>query len=86
MRVSHVAFDPANLTTVINSAMNILRYNVLGLNGTRQARFSGNPYGNRGRLVLRLVERSAAEHFDQALRRRPGGDRRDGRRTRPTAT
>ena len=31
MRVSHAAFDPANLPTVVNSAVNILRYNVVGL-------------------------------------------------------
>ncbi len=48
MRVSHAAFDPANLPTVINSAVNILRYNVVGLRNAQQVLY-GNPYSNRGR-------------------------------------
>jgi len=48
MRVSRAAYDPANLMTVIESAVGILQYNVLGLNDAI-ATLGGNPYGNRGR-------------------------------------
>ena len=48
MRVSRVAYDPANLFTVIQSATAVLAYNVLGLNDAI-ATLGGNPYGNRFR-------------------------------------
>jgi len=48
MRVSRAAYDPANLMTVIESAVGILQYNVLGLTDAI-ATLGGNPYGNRGR-------------------------------------
>ena len=46
MRVARVAYDPADFTTVIRSAIAILQYNVLGLNDAI-ATLGGNPYGNR---------------------------------------
>ena len=48
MRVARVAHDPANFATVINSAVNVLRYNVVGTIDAREM-LNGNPYGNRGR-------------------------------------
>ncbi|MGD9905984.1 MAG: hypothetical protein AB7U83_21135 [Vicinamibacterales bacterium] len=51
MRVSRVAYDPTNLMTVIDSAVGVLSYNVLGLNDAI-ATLGGNPYGNRGRLYF----------------------------------
>ena len=48
MRVSHVAYDAANPVTIVQSAANVLTYNVLGANDAR-AVLGGNPYGNRGR-------------------------------------
>jgi pimeloyl-ACP methyl ester carboxylesterase len=51
MRVSRAAYDPNNLLTVIASAVNILRYNVVGLDNAQEV-LNGNPYGNRGRLYF----------------------------------
>jgi pimeloyl-ACP methyl ester carboxylesterase len=48
MRVSRVAYDPTNLATVIQSAIAVLAYNVLGLNDAKIT-LGGNPYGNRFR-------------------------------------
>jgi pimeloyl-ACP methyl ester carboxylesterase len=48
MRVARVAYDPANLATVITSAVNLLRYNVVGTIDS-QLVLGGNPYGNRTR-------------------------------------
>ena len=65
-----MAYDPADLPTVIKSATTILRYNVIGLSDAQRGARRRIRIGNRGRLVLRLVERPAAEHVRQALRRR----------------
>ena len=46
MRVARVAYDPADLTTVIRSATAVLGYNVLGLNDSIRM-LGGNPFGNR---------------------------------------
>jgi pimeloyl-ACP methyl ester carboxylesterase len=48
MRVSRAAFDPATPSTVVNTAVNMLSYNVLGANDA-VARLGGNPFGNRFR-------------------------------------
>jgi len=64
MRVARVAFDPANLATVVSSAVNVLRYNVIGTIDS-QLVLNGNPFGNRGRwyfgssndLLLNLLVR-----------------------------
>jgi pimeloyl-ACP methyl ester carboxylesterase len=48
MRVSRVAYNAADLSTVITSATAVLAYNVLGVNDAT-ATLGGNPYGNRGR-------------------------------------
>ena len=46
MRVAHAAFDPSNPATVINTAINVLWYNVFGTNDAVR-KLGGNPYGNR---------------------------------------
>jgi pimeloyl-ACP methyl ester carboxylesterase len=46
MRVARVAYDPANLATVITSAVNLLRYNVLGLSDAITT-LGGQPYSNQ---------------------------------------
>lgn len=51
MRVSHAAFDPGDLRTVVATAIDLLRYNVLGANDLN-ARLGGSPYDNRGRLYF----------------------------------
>ena len=89
MRVARVAHDPAIFATVINSAINLLRYNVMGTFDAQQV-LGGNPYGNRGRWYfgssndLRLnllVRRYTAEPTAVAAmarvrdRRRPAASR-----------
>jgi pimeloyl-ACP methyl ester carboxylesterase len=51
MRVSRAAFDPANLSTVILTTLNILRYNVTATNDAK-GQLGGNPFGNRLTLYL----------------------------------
>lgn len=51
MRVAHVAYDPADLRTVVAGALDLLRYNVLGANDVN-AQLGGSPYDNRGRLYF----------------------------------
>ena len=46
MRVAHAAFDPSNPATVINTAINVLWYNVFGTNDAVR-KLAGNPFGNR---------------------------------------
>ena len=48
MRVARVAYDPANLATVAASAVNLLRYSIVGTIDMQQA-LNGNAYSNRGR-------------------------------------
>ena len=51
MRVARVAHNPADFETVVRAAINLLRYNVMGLPDA-QAVLAGNPYGNRGRFYF----------------------------------
>jgi hypothetical protein len=46
MRVARAKYDPANPATVVNTTLNILRYNVVGTNDAI-AKLGGNPFGNR---------------------------------------
>jgi pimeloyl-ACP methyl ester carboxylesterase len=46
MRVSHAAYDPADFTTVVRTAINILTYNIISTNDA-SLKLGGNPYGNR---------------------------------------
>jgi pimeloyl-ACP methyl ester carboxylesterase len=51
MRVSRAAYDPANPATIANTTINMLRYNVRGMNDA-VAKLGGNPFGNRLRLYF----------------------------------
>jgi pimeloyl-ACP methyl ester carboxylesterase len=51
MRVSHAAYDPAAPATVVNTAIELLWYNVFGTNDAIQT-LGGNPFGNGLRLYL----------------------------------
>ena len=51
MRVSRAAFDPADPTTIGQTAINLLTYNVLGANDAAE-KLGGNPFGNRFRLYF----------------------------------
>lgn len=51
MRVSRAAYDPANAATIVNTALDLLWYNVFGTNDAIQT-LGGNPYGNRLRLYI----------------------------------
>ena len=46
MRVARAAYDPANLDTLAETAVNMLSYNVLGANDA-VAKLGGNPFNNR---------------------------------------
>jgi pimeloyl-ACP methyl ester carboxylesterase len=46
MRVAHAAFDASNPATVINTAINVLWYNVFATNDAVR-KLGGNPFGNR---------------------------------------
>ena len=46
MRVSRAAFDPADLTTIGRTTVNMLTYNVLGADDATK-KLGGNPFGNR---------------------------------------
>jgi pimeloyl-ACP methyl ester carboxylesterase len=48
MRTSRAAYDPANPLTVINTAIDVLWYNVFGTNDAT-IKLGGNPFGNRAR-------------------------------------
>jgi pimeloyl-ACP methyl ester carboxylesterase len=51
IRTSHAAIDPADLTTVANTTLDLLWYNVFGTNEAAQE-LGGNSYGNRLRLYF----------------------------------
>jgi pimeloyl-ACP methyl ester carboxylesterase len=51
MRVARAAHDPSNFDTVLDTAISVLRYNVLGANDAR-SKLGGNPYGNRWTLYF----------------------------------
>ena len=51
MRVSRAAYDPANPATIVNTAINMLRYNVRGMNDA-VSKLGGNPFGNRFRVYF----------------------------------
>jgi len=51
IRTSHAAVDPINPATIVNTALDLLWYNVFGTNEAAQE-LHGNPYGNRLRLYL----------------------------------
>jgi pimeloyl-ACP methyl ester carboxylesterase len=46
MRVAHAAYDPADFTTVLKTAINVLSYNAISTNDAAR-KLGGNPYGNR---------------------------------------
>ncbi|MGE0815012.1 MAG: hypothetical protein AB7O28_04280 [Vicinamibacterales bacterium] len=48
MRVSRAAYDPADPSTVLQSALGLLAYNVFGTNDA-STKLGGSPYGNVGR-------------------------------------
>jgi pimeloyl-ACP methyl ester carboxylesterase len=45
MRTSNAAFDPATPATIVNTALEVLRYNVVATNDAIE-KLGGNPYGN----------------------------------------
>jgi len=49
MATAKAAYDPADLTTVGVTTLDLLWYNVFGTNDAR-AKLGGNPYGNRARV------------------------------------
>jgi pimeloyl-ACP methyl ester carboxylesterase len=51
MRTARAAFDPANLDTIGQTALTVLRYNILGLEDA-VAKLGGQPFDNRFRLYL----------------------------------
>lgn len=51
MRVSKAAFDPANPSTIGNTALDVLWYNVFATNDAIHS-LGGNPYQNRLRMYL----------------------------------
>jgi pimeloyl-ACP methyl ester carboxylesterase len=51
MRTSRAAYDPANFNTVIQTALSVLRYNILGGNDA-VAKLHGQPYDNRFRFYF----------------------------------
>jgi pimeloyl-ACP methyl ester carboxylesterase len=77
MRTARAAFDPANLTTIGQTTLTVLRYNILGFDDA-VSKLGGQPFDNRLRLYLgssndfrlnRLVPRFAADAAAvQALR------------------
>jgi hypothetical protein len=46
LRVARAAFDPSNPATIVNTALNLLWYNVFATNDA-VLKLGGNPYGNR---------------------------------------
>lgn len=48
LRVAHAAFNPADPSTVVRTALNLLWYNVFG-SADAAAKLGGNPFGNRTR-------------------------------------
>jgi len=51
IRTSHAAIDPSNPATVVNTALDLLWYNVFGTNEAAQE-LGGNSYGNRFRIYF----------------------------------
>jgi len=51
MRVAKAPFDPANPSTIVQTTINRLFYNVFGT-GDAAAKLGGNPFGNRFRLYF----------------------------------
>src|SRR4029079_13297884 len=48
LRVAEAPYDPATEATAVNTALDVLRYNVFATNDAA-ARLGGNPYGNATR-------------------------------------
>jgi pimeloyl-ACP methyl ester carboxylesterase len=51
LRVAKAAYDPANATTILNTVLHALWYNVFGTNDAI-AKLGGNPFENRGKWYL----------------------------------
>jgi pimeloyl-ACP methyl ester carboxylesterase len=51
MRTARAAFDPANATTIGQTTLTALRYNILGL-GDAVAKLGGQPFDNRSRFYF----------------------------------
>ncbi len=51
MRTARAAFDPANLTTIGQTALTVLRYNILGFDDA-VAKLGGQPFDNRLRFYF----------------------------------
>ncbi len=48
LRVAKAAYDPANASTIVNTILNVLSYNVFGT-GDAVRKLGGNPFDNRSR-------------------------------------
>jgi pimeloyl-ACP methyl ester carboxylesterase len=51
MKTARAAYDPANPATIANTTINVLRYNVFGMNDAA-AKLGGNPFDNHRRLYF----------------------------------
>lgn len=54
MRVAHAACDPARFDTIVQTAVNVLGYNVLGTNDAA-GRLHGNPHDNMAGIRVRAA-------------------------------
>ena len=59
----------ANPSTIVNTALDALWYNVFATNDAVQ-KLGGNPFGNKLTLVFRIEQRSPAEPSRRAVRGR----------------
>jgi hypothetical protein len=90
VRVARAAVDPANPATIVNTALNVLWYNVFATNDATQ-KLGGNPYGNRLKWYWGSSNDCASISWSGASRprlppRQPAGLRTSGDPSIPLVT